>query len=233
MILVSILIPVGFEYEGIEGCLQSLVDKTEDPERVEVLVKLDDGDEKNLNIVESFKIKLPHLRIIIMDGSKGYADLHKYTNRLAQEAQGIFLWWWSDEVRMITQNWDREFINCTSYQDKIAKFSVNLLPLSGEKYPIITKKWVEITGHWCQHPSIDSWVNTVSEPLLHKGFLLIHKLNINIEDETSVYQAGMKKGSARKGIIPSQFVRGWDWEEVQKEVRQDAKKLKQYIKNHV
>ena len=225
--LVSILIPVGFAYDGIKECLESLIKNTKDFQRIEVLIKLDQGDKKNLEIVQSFQDRLP-IKIVIMDGRGGYADLHLYTNTLAKSAQGEFIWWWSDEVRILTPDWD-EIIEkeCISQIGGLAKFDFDVKPVGGAKYPMLSHKWIEITGRWCNHPSIDSWVNTVAE----KAGIYSIQLSIVIEDQNTLIESGIvqKIDQRKRKRLVGKPILGWESNEVQNDLMQDVIKLKKHL----
>ena len=158
--LVSIIIPVGFKFSGLDKCLKSFIGKQKDG--YEILIGIDEGDIKNERIIDSFKDKLLIKKYIWREDS-GYYTMHLKTNWLAEKTRGKFIWWLSEECRMITKNWVEDFIEPLKYANRPTLLHPHTKPVAGAKYPAINRCWYETTGHFTGHPSLDSWLNTVRE----------------------------------------------------------------------
>jgi len=205
----------------ITDCLQSLVDKTADKDRLEVLVKVDIGDDETLEAVKGFHDKLP-VRAILMDGSRRKEGLAIYTNELAKQAVGKFVWWWADEVRILTDGWDLVIAERESDAD-----SFNVLLADIEKgtygcYPMVTKKWLDTTGRWTWHSAIDWWIWAVSVriPDISKTFV---ERRMKIKDTTISGETTVDPGP----IFPVPF----GGPDVEREVQKDIDKIKRACLN--
>ena len=180
--LISIIIPCRPNRPDlITNCLQSLVDTTADKDRLEVLVKVDIGDDKTLKAVECFHDQLP-VRAILMDGSRGKEGLAIYTNELAEQAVGKFVWWWSDEIVILTDGWDL----VVAEREDADSFNVLLADIEKGTYgcyPMVTKKWLNTTGRWTWFSAIDWWIWAVSVriPDISRTFI---ERRIKIKDAT-------------------------------------------------
>ena len=216
--LISIIIPCRPNRPDlITGALQSLVDKTAQKERLEVLVKVDIGDDKTLEAVNSFQDKLS-VKAILMDGSGGKANLAAYTNELAKQATGVFVWWWSDEVRILTDEWDLLIAVRECDADKIVALYFSIEKGNCGCYPMITKKWLNVTGRWSYHTPIDWWVCMVAGrvPNIAKTVLISEIL---IKDTNESGETTVEPGHA----FPVPFA----GDEIEAELEKDANKIKE------
>ena len=138
-------------------------------DNVEFLLKIDHDDLGTRNVVDKFieKSGMP-IRYIIMDGLKKRYGIDDYTNLLAWNAKGNLLWYWSDELSMYTQDWN---IKAGVYAQKYVNIPMVLMarnhtnPLGYCFAPAISRKWLEITGRFCYHTCIDSYLELVAGPL--------------------------------------------------------------------
>lgn len=221
--LVSILISARPGMPSIiTSCLQSLVEKTVDKSKVEILIKVDIGDTTTLEAVNSFKDKLL-IRVVEMDGTNAFCDLAVYTNELVHQSTGKFIWWWSDEVRILTQNWDNLLASFENWSNRIAYLHTPIANIPGTVYPMITRKWVEVTGRWSAHYSIDGWVNTIRDKLKGKiGNVILH--NILIKDVTFMREIPLPPRSSKKC---NQNL--WWSDEIKQELQRDIDKINEYL----
>ena len=220
--LVSIIIPCRPNRpELITACLQSLVDNTADRSRLEVLVKADIGDAETLRAANTFSDKLP-VRVILMDGSHGFRGLAGYTNELARQAVGKLVWWWSDEVRMLTHGWD---LILADYEAEADGFNLLLAQLekgTSSCYPILPKRWLDATGRWIWlgHTQIDWWIWAVRKLLSGISQHIIIR-DIRIKDTTISGETAVDRG-------PS-FAVLFEGPDIERELRVDAIKIRRLI----
>lgn len=148
---------------GIKGCLTSLLQKTHDVSRIEVVLKIDhDASEQTFEVAHSFLNQLP-LKIIILDGLLRRNAVPEYSNTLAWNSSGKLLWWWSDEVRMLTQNWD---IKMQPYvQQWTDTYTVFFDKNRRGFYPGVSRKMVAAIGRFTYHLCLDSFLDIVSGKL--------------------------------------------------------------------
>ncbi len=211
--MVSVIVPVGFEYDELEDFLKSFLNK--ESKGYEILVGIDSGDIKNIKIVNKYKNKLPVEYFIWSE--PGYYCMHEKSNMLASHARGSYVWWLSDECRMITKDWVRRIKEETRGRPLVAHPITE--PADGSKHPLVSREWIRITGRFAGFPSIDSWINTVRE----RSNARWKQINVRVEEvERDPEQTvrGKRMGS-------NEF---WQTKEVEDEINEDAKKLKQYAK---
>lgn len=172
MFNISIIIPVRKNSPFIKFFLDSFFQNTSDPKNVELLLGLAHDDTSGR--IESFNIKN-----IVLDQRKRKFGVPDYSNQLALASVGKLVWWLSDEVIIKTKNYDQllaEYAN--KYADKIYKFSSNGIDGGGWAYPLLTRKWIELTGKFTGHVSIDSWISTIGSYLPLERSITIDKLII-------------------------------------------------------
>jgi len=90
----------------------------------------------------------------------GYMRLNEYLNELAKHSQGSWLFFWNDDAVMKTQDWDQVI------RDNAQEFNLLRAETNHEHpyaiFPILPKKWVEITGHLSPHQINDAWTSQVA-----------------------------------------------------------------------
>ena len=86
--------------------------------------------------------------------------LNEYLNELARHSQGSWLFFWNDDAVMKTQDWDQVI------RDNGQEFNLLRAETNHEHpyaiFPILPKKWVEITGHLSPHQINDAWTSQVA-----------------------------------------------------------------------
>ena len=188
--LISILIPCRPKRPDlIRDCLRSLVDKTSDKDEVEICIKVDIGDMETMFAVNTFVDKLD-IKVIRLDGSRGKADFAFYTNELAKKSTGDLIWWWSDEVRILTDDWDNLMTAYRHFFREVATLYPAIEKGTPGCYPIITRRWLELTGRWSWSVAVDWWIWAVAArvPSINK-MVMINELKIKdttISGETTV-----------------------------------------------
>ena len=150
---ISILLPVRGRPEPLEKCLHTLIDSAKNPERIEVLIAFDDDDTDTINyFVENIAPYLDDLdvRYSAMQFKRlGYIRLNEYLNELARHSHGAWMFFWNDDAVMTTQDWDQvimdhddEFVLLRAETNHEHPYAI---------FPIVPRKWVEITGHLSPH----------------------------------------------------------------------------------
>lgn len=160
--------------EGLRECLQSIKDNTTDVSNIEILIKIDhDAAIGFKEIIKEFSTSLP-IKVFILDGIFRRNSLPDYSNVLAWNSTGALLWWWSDEVRIITKDWNKILVTyARKYENKIwALYDKNRCGF----YPIVTRKYIEVLGRFTYHICIDSFVDFITGPI--RGRSINNKLNV-------------------------------------------------------
>lgn len=157
---------------NIVGFLDNLANTAADLQSFEVLIKLDEGDDTMISILEEYrkhaKFTLKYLATPKLDGyytlDVGYNELLKII-----DPNSYFCWLLTDEIRLETQGWDtilKKYIHL--FPDDIFRIKLSIfqsknyidfsecLP-SPDNYAVTTHKWLEVTGGWGNFWGPDSW----------------------------------------------------------------------------
>jgi hypothetical protein len=127
---------------------------------------------------------------------KRYRGLHHYINDLAQKACDGSLLLWNDDAIMTSKNWDLEILklheNFLAINPKVENME-DYWKNTGVLFPVIPKKWIDITKIWSPTPGLDSWIDVLSKKLniLHSvdTISILHdrfELTGNNDDETYI-----------------------------------------------
>jgi hypothetical protein len=178
--VISVLLPTRQRPEMLERSIRSLLDNAENPERVELLVAVDQGD--NQTVVQLQGGMSEYLREKNVDCRAnvfkpiGFSQLHAYYNTLANNSHGKWLMLWQDDCIMKTQGWDTVVDEYTG-QFKLLAVEVNSELTPNYPYattPIIPNDWFVLMEHLSPHPQVDSWLS-------HVAYMLDVYTPVNIE----------------------------------------------------
>ena len=161
---ISILLPTRGRPKPLEQCLRTLLDQAKDPSRIEVMLAFDNDDTENIAyFVDVIQPYLDNLNVeysAIQFQRLGYTRLNEYLNELARLSQGSWLFFWNDDAVMKTQDWDQ------AIKDNAQEFYLLRAETNHEHpyaiFPILPKKWVELTGHLSPHQINDAWTSQVA-----------------------------------------------------------------------
>lgn len=140
--------------------LENLNDTLDDPRSVEVLVKIDDGDDVMRNLLEDAVKRYPYeIRFIQTARLDGYYTLHYGYQELynISDPQTYFIFPVNEEVRFLTKGWDtvlRRYVGL--YHDHMFRLKISRLKYRNyysyhdcgpcpENYPISTRVWYELS----------------------------------------------------------------------------------------
>ena len=160
---ISVLLPVRGRPVPMEQCLRTLIDTATKPERIEVLIAFDDDDTDTIDYF--IDVIAPYLDSKGVTYSAmqfkrlGYIRLHEYLNELANHSTGAWFFFWNDDAIMPTVAWDdviRQYLD---------KFTLLRAETNHEHpyaiFPILPRKWVELTGHLSLHQLNDAWISQI------------------------------------------------------------------------
>ena len=161
---ISILLPTRGRPKPLEQCLRTLLDRAKDPSRIEVMLAFDNDDAENIayfvDVIQPYLDDLGVEYSAIQFERLGYMRLNEYLNKLAKHSQGSWLFFWNDDAVMKTQDWDQVI------RDNAQEFNLLRAETNHEHpyaiFPILPKKWVEITGHLSPHQINDAWTSQVA-----------------------------------------------------------------------
>lgn len=158
--------------QNITAFLDNLAETADDPNSFEVLLKLDEGADELISLLENYKKTSP-LTIKYLATSKldGYYSLDVGYNELLKIAHPdtYFCWLLTDEIRLKTAGWDsilKKYIKF--YPDDIFRIKLSIFQSKNytdffeclpcpDNYAVTTRKWLEITGGWGHFWGPDSW----------------------------------------------------------------------------
>ena len=162
---ISVLLPTRGRREVLKSSLESLISKANDPERVELLLGIDDDDEGVKEYIE--KEIAPMLREHKVECRAnifkplGYENLHVYVNTLAGSASGDWLFFWNDDGVMVTEGWD-DVIRGYTGQFKLLAPRDNHDGHPYAIFPIVPRDWFVLIDHLSQNAQNDAWLSHIA-----------------------------------------------------------------------
>jgi hypothetical protein len=164
---ISILIPTRKRFEMFTKSISSLYNTCNNINNFEVLVATDFDDEETTNQIKNFFQGKPNIKYFTYE-RQYYYGFHHYINDLSSKSDGEFLFLWGDDAVMESKDWDLEILK---YSGKFCMLSPKVSNMEtywrdqGVLFPIIPKKWFDITGVFSLSPSCDSWADVLSKKL--------------------------------------------------------------------
>jgi len=157
---------------NIIGFLDNLAQTADDLSSFEVLLKLDEGANELITLIENYKktakFTIKYLATPVLDGyyslDIGYNELLKIADK-----DTYFCWLLTDEIRFEKKGWDsilKKYIGF--YPDNIFRIKLSIFQLKNyhdffeclpapDNYAVTTRQWLEITGGWGHFWGPDSW----------------------------------------------------------------------------
>lgn len=165
--MISILMPTRGRFDSFLKSINSLYDNSSDVNNFEVLIAMDNDDIENIEKVH--RILKPNMKLFIYE-RQFYKGLQNYYNDLSNKSVGDSLFLWNDDALMNSKNWDLEIINNHKNGFCVLNPMVDTMMDVWDKegwvlFPIIPRKWLEITGCWSLVPACDSWVGSIAARL--------------------------------------------------------------------
>lgn len=214
--LASILIPTRNRFDSLLKAVNSIIEKTNKLDRIEILIRFDEDDENSLSRVEELPTDKVSINIITGKRHK-YEFLHKYVNEMCAETKGEFIVWFNDDCIIETQGWDNII---AEYTGKIVCFYPNNKGTgSGNIFPIISRKIYEIIGHFSQSQQVDTWQAVVGK---RAGIEVKLDKMVFIHNRKQPYVSDKNRAAILKDTRKV-------WRSTAKQRTRDANKVKQYI----
>lgn len=164
---VSVILPTRGRFEMFKKSVKSLLDTSKDLNNFEILVGLDNDDLETIEKVKEFIKLSDNIRLYFYD-RQHYVKLNYYYNDLSNKSNGSSLFLWNDDAIMKSNYWDEIILKEHSIfcvlNPKVSNM-VNYWSDIGVLFPIIPKKWFDITGHWSYVQACDSWIDILSKRL--------------------------------------------------------------------
>jgi len=184
----SLCIPTRARVDFVERLLRSLIDTTDNIDRVEVLFMIDDDDiisHAYLNrCIERFSI---NIRLFTRPQSEFLNE--GYYNQLAPKATGRFCWILGDDLVFVKKGWDTLLIN--KINDFLIARPTEVLYISVKddverppdappyaNFPLISKEAIKVVGYFMP-PTIPSWSGDYLIYLVYSHIMIGRVLEIN------------------------------------------------------
>ena len=160
---ISVLLPVRGRPIPMEQCLHTLNSTATKPERIEVLIAFDDDDTDTIDYFVDVIAPYLDAKGVTYSAMQfkrlGYIRLNEYLNELANHSTGQWIFFWNDDAVMTTSAWD----------DVIREHNDQFTLLRAETnhehpyaiFPILPRKWVELTGNISPHQINDAWTSQI------------------------------------------------------------------------
>lgn len=129
----------------------------------EVLIWLDTDDPKLERYQEVLKDN-PHVRVFIRE-RVGYINGHLMLNFLAEQARYDWYFFFNDDAYMDNPDWSDIFKDFVKQFDPAVETVVINIWGQGNKanlFPIVSRKYVDVCGHFSMGTANDDWVRIVS-----------------------------------------------------------------------
>ena len=163
--VISVLLPTRGRRDVLKTSIETLVNKANQPSRLEILFGIDEDDEGLSDYIKEelapfFNKHSIEARARVFK-PLGYENLHIYVNTLAGAATGEWLFFWNDDCLMDSQGWD-DVIREHDGEFKLLAPKDNH---DGHPYailPIIPKDWFILMGHLSQNAQNDAWLSHIA-----------------------------------------------------------------------
>jgi hypothetical protein len=165
--MISILLPTRKRFDMCVKSIDSLLNNCSSELNFEILIALDNDDIETSDKLKNHYVNKSNIRFFYFE-RQYYRGLHNYYNELCINSLGESLVLWNDDALMKSKNWDLEIIN-NHKNFVVLNPKVDTMEhywrTQGVLFPIIPKKWINITEKMSHVPSCDSWIDVISKRL--------------------------------------------------------------------
>lgn len=248
--LVSLILASNRPHQ-MQKFLDNLQQTIADPTSVEVLIKIDEGDEAMRQLLEEAASKYPFdVRFIQTSRLDGYYTLHVGYQQLFEIAhpESYFFSVLSEEVRFLTKGWDLILKNYVKFfADDLFRLKVSRLRYryyysfhdcgpTPENFPFMTRKWLELSGGIGDCWGPDGWHQYIDYHLgLTEGVNGIpgHFRSIPIHDiQLGGEEAGLNLTPEQSAIRAHRIFQEW-WRMYRTEAQQGFRRIATYMATYI
>lgn len=148
--------------ESLADAIDSLRRHADCWEDIEVRVAVDPDDETVAQaMLELADLGLGDVIVWVAPERYGYTGLHRYLNELVSKAEGSWVMWWNDDMRMQTDGWDTIVVD--SPQGVLWPHANHVE--HANIAPIWPKAWSDAAGIVTPTTHMDTWLQYVAEQL--------------------------------------------------------------------
>jgi hypothetical protein len=153
----------------------------------------------------------------------GYVNLHLYINSLVLHSTGDWLWLWNDDAQCVTNGWDEVLLDYDHTKP------ICISPKTANQhweclFPIISRKWTDVVGHFSLNSHNDTWVELVAKEC--GIFHLENRIEV-FHDREDV--TGNNKDETRADVVNDINNEGDLFYRMDKERKADVDKIKQFL----
>jgi len=165
---ISVMAAVRSNLGAIENMIENIFQTSLNPDNIEVLVRMDDDDPDGISLSQSSIFHKYNVKLYI-GFRHGYTAMHKYYNELAPVSVGDIMFFWGDDISMITSGWDvvlhKHIGEIEILQNMIYYNSDDgLIEASNHYYsPVITRPLFDIIGSFAPGIVADSYYLLIGE----------------------------------------------------------------------
>jgi len=156
---VSVIFPTRKRFDLVKKSILSLIDTAYEFSDVEILMATDLDDYETTSKISEYFKNYENIKIVSLK-RQYYRGFHVYVNNLCKLSNSQWLFLWNDDCLMKTDSWDQII---SSYSGKFVAInpSTTMTKCGGFPFPVIPKKWFEITGHFSLNSCCDTWIQDV------------------------------------------------------------------------
>ncbi len=184
MKLISIHLPSNKPFH-FRRLVENLVATAADPTCFEVVVKIDIGDQAMSAAIAKIRNDINvNLKVVISERPASYFHTYIACNEayLVSDPEYYFCWHLNDEVLIETKHWDVKLARFIGFfPDHIFRLKVNPRKMFFNffdihevclfaDYPIVPRKWLEITGGWAECHGPDTYQEGIAIYLAKYGY---------------------------------------------------------------
>jgi hypothetical protein len=158
---ISILVPtrkrLGIFKDTVNSIFE-LADKSNP--NFEVIFKVDFDDHETIDYIKTWTNEWENITFIVNSRKNGYNSLVNHFETMVDVAKGRYMWGFTDDITLITPDWNTLLGNRLTSDFKIYYPVINN---HRESLPIYPKKWKEILGYIAPHTGIDVYIQRIME----------------------------------------------------------------------
>ena len=135
----------------------------------EILVKIDDYDERYLRLLESSSFRF---KILSYPPYHRRYSSHNFFNDLARISSGKLIWPLYEDCEIMNGDWQNcllKFLDYDKYKDNIFNIAIPMDNGKGCKQicgaNIITREWFDFFGTVSPYPNLDRWLSELSRKI--------------------------------------------------------------------
>ena len=159
---ISILLPSRGRTQPLLDSIDSLLTTANKPERIEILLAIDNDDIEVLSFVHSAILPRFQNVKLFVTAPLGYGKLTAYYNTLAGLAHGYWIMIWNDDAKMLNKGWDIEIDSYSEHPMPVLKMPVKDFEHAFALFPIVTKNWISVFGCLSLYKDLDRFTYNVA-----------------------------------------------------------------------